>query len=247
MEDVRVQFGGLVAVDNVSFSVNAGDVLGVIGPNGAGKTTCFNALTGMAKVQSGVVRLFGEEITNLAPDKIARRGMGRTFQLVRLFRSMSVLENVLVGALIAERRQREARRRALECIERVGLGPHATARVGALPLADQKKAEIARALAGEPRVLLLDEMMNGLTGEETRHLVDLVASLGAGGLTVVVVEHVLPVIRTLCNRVVVFDGGRLIAGGTPSECLANPDVVTAYLGTTSASTGSRRRQREVAR
>ena len=235
VRDLTVRFGGVTAVDGVSFDVLSGEILGVIGPNGAGKTTMFNAVTGMVRVAGGAVRAAGRDITNARPEKVTRIGIARTFQLVRLFRSMSVAENVAVGALATGAGYRAARTEASRVIDLFGLGDVRDTPVGALPLATQKKTEIARAVATGPKVLLLDEMMNGLTREETASLVGLVRELNAGGLTVVLVEHIIPVIRALCGRLIVVDHGKLIATGTPAECLADPVVVEAYIGAAAKS------------
>jgi branched-chain amino acid transport system ATP-binding protein len=230
VRDMTVQFGGLVAVNNVSFDVHEGEILGVIGPNGAGKTTSFNALTGSVRVKRGTVRLAGDDITNIHSDRICHRGIGRTFQLVRLFRSMTVKENVTVGALVKHHTVKQAQHAASEVIERLGIEHISDTPVSEVPLADQKRTEIARALATGPKVLLLDEMMNGLTGDETRKSVELVRNLNKDGLTVVIVEHVLPVIRELCGRALVFDAGAILAEGTPEECMSDPAVIEAYIG-----------------
>jgi branched-chain amino acid transport system ATP-binding protein len=230
VDSMTVQFGGLVAVNAVSFEVREGEILGVIGPNGAGKTTTFNALTGSVRVRSGAIRFGGEDIANVAPERICRHGIGRTFQLVRLFKSMTVLENVVIGALVRHRSVGDAQTAARAVLDRLELTELADLPVSEIVLADQKRTEIARALATEPKLLLLDEMMNGLTAEETRRAIRLVRDLNRDGLTVVVVEHVLPVIRELCERVLVFDAGSILAEGAPEECMSDPRVIEAYIG-----------------
>lgn len=225
-----MQFGGLVAVNRVSFDLHEAEILGIIGPNGAGKSTMFAAIGGSQPVAAGTVRFEGRRIDTLTPQAICRLGIARTFQLVRLFQSMTVMENVMVGALVRAGNVREARDIACEVVARLGLDPVAERAVTTIPLAQQKRTEIARALATRPKVILLDEMMTGLTAEETRQAVELVREMNGQGLTVVAVEHVLQVIRALCQRVVVLDHGTVIAEGSPAECMENPAVIEAYIG-----------------
>lgn len=230
VENLTVRFGGLTAVDSVSFEVPKGELLGVIGPNGAGKTTVFNAVAGAIKPTGGSITFDGRRIEGRTPNRVAQLGVGRTFQTVRLFKSLTVVENVLVAASTKTRSSRLARENALEAADMVGLGGVADRRAGEVPLADQKRTEIARALATDPRLLLLDEMMSGLNPEETEAITSLVLRLNAEGLTIIAVEHVMEVINRLCRHVVVLNNGRLIAEGTPRQVLEEPGVVEAYLG-----------------
>jgi branched-chain amino acid transport system ATP-binding protein len=239
VDRLTVRFGGLVAVDGVSFGVRAGEIVGVIGPNGAGKTTTFNAIAGHVRPTGGTVRLKGQDVTGWPPERMAQAGLARTFQLVRLFRSLSVVENVMVAAATRHRSTTRARVAALEILDRLGLAGRADEPVGRLTLADQKKVEIARALGAEPDVLLLDEMMSGLTQDETDDMLALVREINARQrITLVVVEHVMPIIHSLCERVLVFDYGRLIAEGPPAAVMNNPDVIAAYIGRRRSTGGS---------
>ncbi len=224
------RFGGLVATDGVSFALDAGEILGLIGPNGAGKTTLFNAIAGFFAPTSGEVLLDGEPIAGLPPERIAARGVARTFQIVRIFRSLSVVENVMVGAMLREKRVRAAEGIALETLAFTGLEPRAHDPAALLTVAEQKRLEVARALATKPRLLLLDEVMAGLTPSEVHDAVDLVRRIRARGVACVIVEHVMEGIMPLADRIVVLENGRKIAEGPPAAVAADPAVITAYLG-----------------
>jgi branched-chain amino acid transport system ATP-binding protein len=223
-------FGSFKAVDNASIAVEQGDILGLIGPNGAGKSTFFNCLTGDLDVTAGRVLFEGQDITALSPEARAERGLARTFQVPQTFEGMSVLENVMIGAFLRTPRKSEAEVRARAVLERVGMGQLAEAPARSLGTPGRKRLEIARALATEPKVLLLDEAMAGLTQREVQLAIDLVRDIHRSGVTLVIVEHIMEVIMSLATRVVVFHQGREIARGSPREVTTNPDVIEAYLG-----------------
>jgi len=230
VERLGKRFGGLVANDDVSFTLGAGEILGLIGPNGAGKTTLFNCLAGFFPPTSGAVRLEGSPIGGLPPEAVAARGVARTFQIVRVFRSMTVLENVMVGAMLRDKAVAVAERVALETLDFAGLAPRAQMPAGLLTVAEQKRLEVARALATSPKLLLLDEAMAGLTPSEVQEAVDLVRRIRARGIACVVVEHVMEGIMPVADRILVLDNGRKIAEGRPAEIAADPAVIAAYLG-----------------
>jgi branched-chain amino acid transport system ATP-binding protein len=236
VDNMTVRFGGLVAVNDVSFTVDEGELLGIIGPNGAGKTTSFNAVAGAVRPTSGTIRIGDQLISGRPPERVARMGVARTFQSVRLFRAMTVAENVTLAASTVCPTMAAATRRAAEVAELLGMEALQAAEVDALPLADQKRVEIARALALAPRLLLLDEMMSGLTEQETRAIIGVIRKLNDGGLTIIVIEHVLRVIMELSHRILVLDHGVLIAQGPPREVMADPHVVEAYIGRRAAQT-----------
>ncbi len=234
VEEVSVQFGGLLAVDNASFSVPAGCVTGLIGPNGAGKTTLFNVITGLQTPSGGRVVLDGNDVTKRRPYRRARLGIARTFQRLEAFGSMTARENVLVAL---EMRRRWAKSRydsdavATELLTRVGAAKVADIRVEALPTGSARLVELARALATDPKVLLLDEPSSGLDEQETDALGVLLHELTADGLAVLLVEHDMPLVMEACTHISVLDFGHVIAQGTPAEIQADPSVQRAYLGT----------------
>ena len=233
---VTKQFGGLVAVNAMSFDVSNHEMVGVIGPNGSGKTTMMNMISGVFKPTEGQISLKGRSLSEMPAQKIAREGVGRTFQLVRLLPSLNVLENVKAGAVFGHRRRwgRDADDFALEMLERVGLNSMQDMPVTALTYIDQKRVELARVLAGEPKVLLLDEWLAGLNPTELATGIELINALRDEGRTIVMVEHVMDAIRSLCDRCVVMASGGKIAEGTPDNVLSDKEVVRAYLGDDSA-------------
>ena len=227
---VSKHFLGLKAVDEVSLRVSSGEIVSIIGPNGAGKTTFFNLLTGQLAPTSGQVRLRGEQINRLAPHQRAQLGMGRTFQISKPLIALTALENVMIGAFMRHRKLSVARDKAIAVLRTVGLIQHARRRAGDLTLSERRRLEVARALALEPEILLLDEVMAGLNQSEVGQAIDLLKSLHATGLTFLIIEHNLKVVRAFSERVVVLDRGRLIAEGTAEQILNSPEVVKAYLG-----------------
>jgi branched-chain amino acid transport system ATP-binding protein len=232
VQAVSRHFGGLRAVDQVSFSVREHEVMGIIGPNGSGKTTMMNLISGALPPTAGDHFLDDRMISVRPARDISRAGVGRTFQLVRVLPSLSVVENVMAGAVFGHKRLwgREARKHAERQLERVGLAQAIKLPVSALTYIDEKRVELARALAGDPRVLLLDEWLAGLNPTELQTGIELIRSLRADGRTVILVEHVMDAIRSLCDRCVVMSSGVKIAEGTPEQALSEPDVIRAYLG-----------------
>jgi branched-chain amino acid transport system ATP-binding protein len=228
--NITKAFGAFKAVDDASVSVEEGDILGLIGPNGAGKSTFFNCLTGDMAPTSGSVRFAGVDVTRAPPEERARLGLARSFQVPLTFESMSLLDNVMIGALLRYPNAKDARAKARAVLERVGLGLLADTPAKSLGTPGRKRLEIARALASEPKVLLLDEAMAGLTPTEVRDAIDLVRRIHGDGITIVIVEHIMEVITSLTRRVVVFHQGREIARGTPREVTSDPNVIAAYLG-----------------
>ncbi len=227
-------FGSFKAVDAASVMLEAGDILGLIGPNGAGKSTFFNCLTGDLDATSGRVVLDGRDITDLPPEDRARLGLARTFQVPQTFEGMTVLENVMIGAFLRSPHRAEAEQKARAVLERVGMSRFAETPARSLGTPGRKRLEIARALATEPKVLLLDEAMAGLTQQEVKRAIELVRDIHRSGITLVIVEHIMEVIMSLASRVMVFHQGREIARGSPREVTSNPAVIAAYLGTRAA-------------
>jgi len=227
---VSKNFSGLRAVANVSFAVPEGAIFAVIGPNGAGKTTMFNLIAGVFAPNNGTIAFKGQRIDGLPPDEVCRRGIGRTFQIVRPFPALTVEDNVMVGALLRHSDPRQAMRRAHDVLRRLDLYDKRLQLGGSLTLPDRKRLEVARALATEPKLLLLDEVMAGLRPTETDRIVDILKQLNAGGLTILLIEHVMRAVMSLATRVLVLHHGAAIAEGTPAEVVRDPAVVQSYLG-----------------
>jgi len=223
-------FGGLVALHQVDLVLEQGEILGLIGPNGAGKTTLFNLVAGVYRPDKGQILFRGEDITYLQPHQICQLGVARTFQLVKPFANLTVLDNVMVGAFNRTSSRVEARRRAQEVLTFVGLGGREEQLAKSLTTPDRKRLELARALATEPQLLLLDEVMAGLTPTESAAVVELIRKVRDSGITVFVIEHVMRAIMTLSDRIAVLHHGELIAEGTPQEVSQNERVIEAYLG-----------------
>ena len=223
-------FRGLRAVAGASFDVEAGTIVALIGPNGAGKTTIFNMVAGVYRPDSGEIRFAGTRIDGRRADQICTAGVGRTFQTVKPFAGLSVLDNVIVGALRRERRVPEARRVALEILDKLGLTAKNDLLASSLTLPDRKRLEVARALATRPRLLLLDEVMAGLRPTECDQLVEVFRELNRSGLTILLIEHVMRAVMALAQRIVVLHHGEIIAQGAPAEVVRNPAVLECYLG-----------------
>jgi branched-chain amino acid transport system ATP-binding protein len=251
LDTVTRRFGGLVAVDSVSLEIAPGGVTAIIGPNGAGKTTLFNCISGFTEPSAGRVHFAGADITGLAAEEIARRGLVRTFQLVQLFEKLTVLENVKVGRHLHTKggllsALMPLRGRAIEAsvdayardlLKRTGLDAQAGTEAGVLPYGQKRLLEIARALAAEPKLLMLDEPAAGLNRGETTRLAELIREIVKLGVTVLLIEHDMSFVMNIADRVAVLDFGKLIATGTPAEVQKNPDVIAAYLGTMEAAHG----------
>jgi branched-chain amino acid transport system ATP-binding protein len=224
------RFGGLRAVQDLSFTVKESETVALIGPNGAGKTTSFHLMTGFHRADTGSVLAFGKEIVGLKPHGVCALGLARTFQVAKPFGAMTVLANVMTGAFLRDRHVAVARDKAREAIAFVGLSRHEQSPAKDLTTIDQRRLEMARALATEPRILLLDEVMAGLNPAEIDQAVALVGKLSARGLTIVIVEHVMRAIMAVARHIVVLDHGQKIAEGSPTEIVENPEVIRAYLG-----------------
>ena len=232
VRDLSKRFGGLQAVQDVSFSVAENETVALLGPNGAGKTTSFNLITGFQRPDKGSVMAFGREISGLRPHKVCALGVARTFQVAKPFGAMTVLSNVMTGAFLHGKSISAATEKAKEAIEFVGLTTREQTAARDLTTIDQRRLEMARALATQPKLLLLDEVMAGLNPSEINQAVELVRKLSKRGLTIVIVEHVMRAIMAVADRMVVLDHGQKIAEGKPNEVVANPEVIRAYLGST---------------
>jgi branched-chain amino acid transport system ATP-binding protein len=232
VKNLTMKFGSLAAVDDVSLSVGKGEIIGLIGPNGAGKTTFFNCLTGYLTPQNGAVQFNGHPLTGMRPNQICRLGLARTFQIVQVFREMRTWENVIVGAFCRTANSVEAYQETMETLKFTGLYEKKDSLVGNLTIADHKRLEISKALATKPHLLMLDEAMAGLNATETIEAIELIKKIRGRGITLIVVEHVMEVIMSISERVVVFDSGKKIAEDTPEKIVKNHRVIEAYLGET---------------
>jgi branched-chain amino acid transport system ATP-binding protein len=223
-------FGGLAACLDIDFTVEEGEIVSVIGPNGAGKTTLFNCMTGFYKSSSGKVSFYGRDITRMRADKVVSLGIARTFQIVQVISDMTVLENVMTGAMIRYARIKPAMDKAEEILNFTGLYEKKDFLGPELTIADKKRLEVSMALATQPKVLMLDESMAGLTVVELRQIIELIKKIRQGGMTLVVVEHVMEAVMEISDRVIVLNSGKKIMEGTPKEVVSHPEVIQAYLG-----------------
>jgi len=230
VNDLTKRFGGLVACDSVSVAIQEEEIVGLIGPNGAGKTTLFNCIAGFYPLDSGQVTFAGQEITSRPPDRICQLGIARTFQVVKIFKDMTVLENLMVGGFVRSLNSRKVRQEAVETLDFTGLAEKKDMLGGALTIADKKRLEIARSLMTQPRLLMLDEAMAGLTQKETQDALELIHKLHRKKITLFLVEHVMEVIMPISHRVVVLEYGKKIAEDVPEKIINNEEVIKAYLG-----------------
>ena len=230
VEGLTKEFGGLRAIDNLSFTIEPGKIMGLIGPNGAGKSTAFNCIAGVFAPTSGQIFFNGVNINGQKPWDLCKKGMARTFQIVKPFASKSVLYNVTVGSFATCERRGEAEDKALKVLEFLGLSDKKDTRAGNLTIADRKRLEVARALATEPNLLLLDEVMAGLRPSEVDEVVEMIRMIRASGVTILLIEHIMRAIMALSEHIVVIQFGKKIAEGTPDQVACDPNVIKAYLG-----------------
>lgn len=238
VEHITKRFGGLVAVNDLSLSVASGEILGLIGPNGAGKTTAFNMISGYYKPNEGEVYFDDNNITGFRPDQVCKLGLARTFQVVKPFPQLSVLDNVMVGAYNRTNDDKTARAKAMEIIEFLGMGDMTDDLAGSLSVAGRKRLEIAKVLATEPKMILLDEAMAGLRPKETDEIIELVRQISQQNVALLLVEHVMKVIMSLADRIVVIHHGEKIAEGEPENIVQDQNVIDAYLGEVAADVES---------
>jgi branched-chain amino acid transport system ATP-binding protein len=230
VNDLTKRFGGLVACDRVSVEIQEGEIIGLIGPNGAGKTTLFNCIAGFYPPNGGRVTFAGQDITSLPPDRVCQLGIARTFQVVKIFKDMTVLENLMVGGFVRSLNTRKVHQQAMETLNFTGLTEKKDMLGGSLTIADKKRLEIARSLMTKPRLLMLDEAMAGLTQKETQDALELIHKLHEQKITLFLVEHVMEVIMPISHRVVVLEYGKKIAEDVPEKVSNNEEVIKAYLG-----------------
>lgn len=230
VKEISKSFGGLQALNAVSFHVDSGEVVGVIGPNGAGKTTLFNVINGILKPDSGEITFLDEKLTGLAPNQVCQKGLGRTFQIAQPFKDLSVQDNVAVAAFCRTNSVDEARSKAAEVLTLCGLAAHMGMPARNLTAIDQRRLELAKAMATTPQLILLDEIMAGLTRAECDIAMDLIRAVMETGVTILMVEHVMKVVISLCDRIVVLKQGCVLAEGEPKTVMSNQEVIEAYLG-----------------
>lgn len=230
VENVTKRFGGITANENISFELEAGKIVGLIGPNGAGKTTMFNCIAGSASPSSGSIWIGNQNITGMQPEQCARAGIARTFQIARTFTSMTAIENVMVGAFLADRNVKRARQHAMKLLALVSLDHDAEKPSGSMTISEQRRLAVARAMAIRPRLLLMDEVMAGLNPSEVKEMVTAVLKIRDQGISCLIVEHVLEGIMPIADNIVVLDYGKKIADATPEQVSNDPVVIAAYLG-----------------
>jgi branched-chain amino acid transport system ATP-binding protein len=230
LEKLNKKFGGLVVTKDITINVEDGQIFGIIGPNGAGKSTLFNQISGYIRPDSGTITFQGKDITGLPPHSLCKRGIGRTFQIVKPFPSRTVLDNVAVGAFARTSNRHEALEIAEKIVHQLGLGRRIEVLAKNLTIVDRKRLELAKALATQPKLMLLDEILAGLTPSEVDEAIGMIRNIRDSGVTIVMIEHVMRAVMALCEHVLVINYGQRIADGTPAEVIKHPEVISAYLG-----------------